>query len=116
MVNKLNALLDSLMWVVPYLPFAFGAILGLRWAQNQTRRQKVASALFGFGLAISFAPAIAEVVGHLPERSPRIFVVISILTAMLGMDILSGLMAVAKGFANSPLQTFKDWWAIWRNK
>lgn len=115
-MGKLQAVLDSMAWIAPYVPPAFGAILGLRWAQNQTKTQKVASVLFGFGVAICFAPAIAEVVGHLPERSPRIFVVISVLTAMLGMDILSGLMAVAKGFASSPLQTFKDWWAIWRNK
>ncbi len=116
MTTKLQAFLDSLVWIVPFLPPAFGAMLGLKWAQGQTRQQKVVSFAFGVGVSMYFAPAIAEVVGHLPDKSPRIFVVISILTAMLGMDVLTGLVAVSKSFALSPLQTFKDWWAAWRNK
>lgn len=100
--------------VAPYLPPCFGALLGLRWAKDQTPKQKWLSFGFGVGVSIYFAPAIAEVLGHLPDKSPRIFVVISILTAMLGMDILAGVMAIAKAFAASPLATFKDWWAAWK--
>lgn len=99
-----------------YLPPAFGALLGLRYAKDQTPKEKAVSALFGFGVSVYFAPAIAEVLGHLPDKSPRIFVVIAILTAMLGMDILAGVVAVTKGFASAPLATFKDWWAVWRGK
>jgi hypothetical protein len=102
--------------VVPYLPPAFGALLGLRWAKDQTHRQKAVSFAFGVGVSVYFAPAIAEVLGHMPDKSPRIFAVISILTAMLGMDILAGVVAMGKAFANSPLSTFKDWWAAWKGR
>lgn len=110
---------DRFNWLgdlAPYLPPAFGALLGLRWAKDQTPVQKALSFLFGCGVSIYFSPAIAEVLGHLPEKSPRIFVVISILTAMLGMDLLAGLVAISKAFASSPLSTFKDWWSAWRGK
>jgi hypothetical protein len=102
--------------VAPYLPPAFGALIGLRWAKDLTPRQRFVSFLFGVGVSVYFAPAIAEVLGHLPDKSPRIFVVISILTAMLGMDILAGFVAITKAFASSPLATFKDWWSAWKGR
>lgn len=110
---------DRFNWlgdIAPYLPPAFGALLGLRYAKNLTASERGISALFGFGVSVYFAPAIGEVLGHLPEKSPRIFVVISILTAMLGMDVLTGLMAIGNSFAVSPLSAVKDWWGAWKNK
>lgn len=102
--------------LAPYLPPAFGALLGLRWAKDLTPKEKTVSFLFGFGASVYFSPAIGELLGHLPDKSPRIFVAIAILTALLGMDILAGLVAIAKAFSLSPLQSFKDWWSAWRSK
>lgn len=108
--------LDWLGEVAPYLPPAFGALVGLRWAKDQTPKQKAVTFLFGFGVSVYFAPAIAELLGHLPDKSPRIFVVIAILTALLGMDILAGVVALAKSFAASPLASFKEWWTAWKGR
>jgi hypothetical protein len=116
MMTKVQSFMDSLGWLAQFLPPAFGALLGLKWAQGQTNQQKVVSFAFGMGLSIYFAPAVAEVLGQLPDKSPRIFAVISILTAIIGMDVLTGFVAISKSFALSPLQTFKDWWAAWRNR
>ena len=116
MMTKVQSFVDSLGWLTQFLPPAFGSLMGLKWAQGQTNQQKVISFAFGVGVSIYFAPAIAELLGALPEKSPRIFAVISILTAIVGMDVLTGFVAISKSFAISPLQTFKDWWAAWRNK
>lgn len=116
MSDAINWVGDLLTKLAPYLPAGFGALIGLRYAKDQTPKERAISWIFGFVVSIYFAPAIAEVLGYLPDKSPRIFVVISILTAMLGMDILAGVMAVTKAFALAPLATFKDWWAIWRNR
>ncbi|MGZ6779216.1 MAG: hypothetical protein ACXVGO_09505, partial [Mycobacterium sp.] len=69
--------------VVPYLPPAFGALVGLRWAKDQTPRQKVVSWLTGFGLAVWFAPGVCEWFA----LGPKATVAVGILIAIIGMDI-----------------------------
>ena len=41
-------------------PAAIGALIGLRYAKDQTGLQKLSSALTGFGLAVWWGPALAE--------------------------------------------------------
>lgn len=93
--------------IAPYLPPAFGALIGLRWAQNQTPVQKVTGFAGGFGLAVYCGPAIAEFFA----LGPKSTIAVGVLTAVLGMDILGGLMAAAKAFGLNPLDTFKGWWS-----
>lgn len=98
--------------IAPYLPPAFGAFVGLRWAKDQTPVQKVTGFAGGFGLALYMGPAIAEFFGLGPKGT----IAVGVLTAVVGMDILGGLMAAAKSFGNNPLESFKGWWSAWKGK
>ena len=92
--------------IAPYLPPAFGAFIGLRWATNQTPTQKLTGFAGGFGMAFYFGPAIAEFF----SLGPKSTIAVGVLVAVIGMDILGGLMAAAKAFNLNPLESFKGWW------
>lgn len=104
--------LDPLAELAPYLPPAFGALLGLRWARAQTARQRVLSFAAGFGLAVWFGPAIAELLG----LGPKATVAAGILTAIVGMDAIGGVMVAVAAFRSDPLAAFKAWWNAWRGQ
>lgn len=95
--------------LTPYLPPAFGALIGLRWAREQTPRQKVLSFFTGFGLAVYIAPAIAELLA----LGPKATVAVGILTAIVGMDAVGGLMAAASQWRNDPAGTLRGWLDAW---
>lgn len=95
--------------LAPYLPPAFGAMVGLRWAKDQTAKQKVISFATGFGLAVYFAPAFAELL----VLGPKATVAVGILTAIVGMDAIGGLMAVGSQFKSDPQGTFRGWLDVW---
>lgn len=92
--------------IAPYLPPAFGALVGLRYAADQTPTQKVTSFGAGFGLAVYFGPAIAELLSLGPKAS----VAVGILTAVIGMNVIGGLMVAAAQFRADPVESFKSWW------
>ena len=96
--------------LAPYLPPAFGALVGLRYTKDQNPVQKASSFFMGFGLAVYFGPAIAETF----SLGPKSTIAAGILVAVLGMDAIGGLLAVAAAFRANPVGTFKDWWAAWR--
>ena len=62
---------DRLSWsdVADYLPAAFGAMLGLSCAKNQTPRQKVVSFISAFGLTVYLGAAIAELLNLGPKAT-----------------------------------------------
>ena len=84
-------MLDRVSWsdVADYLPAAFGAMLGLSYAKNQTPKQKVVSFLSAFGLAVYLGAAIAE----LMNLGPKATIAVGVLTAVVGMDVIGGLLA-----------------------
>ncbi len=96
--------------LAPYLPPAFGAMVGLRWAKDQTPAQKIVSFATGFGLAVWFGPAIAELL----SLGPKTTIAVGILTAILGMDAIGGLIAVTTAFRSDPIGTFRAWWNAWK--
>lgn len=96
----------------PYLPPAFGALIGLRWAKDQTPKQKVASWLTGFGLAVWFAPGICEFL----SLGPKTTVAVGILVAIIGMDIVGGFLAAGAQFRNDPSGAFVRWWDALRGR
>lgn len=98
--------------IAPYLPPAFGAFVGLRWAQNQTPQQKVVGFASSFGLAVWGAPALSEAL----SLGPKVTVGVGILIAIVGMDIIGGLMAAAASFNKDPLAAFRGWWGAWWNR
>ena len=103
---------DWLGELAPYLPPAFGAVVGLRWAKAQTARQRVLSFAAGFGLAVWFGPAIAELLA----LGPKATVAAGILTAIVGMDAIGGVMAALSSFKSDPVAAFRAWWNAWRGQ
>ena len=93
----------------PYLPPAFGAFIGLRWASEQTPVQKLTGFGCGFGLSVFIAPAIAEAL----SLGPKLTVAVGVIVAVVGMDVLGGLMAAARAFQLDPLKSFREWWGAW---
>ena len=109
MTMKLDDLASQ---IAPYLPPAFGALIGLRWAKDQTPAQKASSFAIGFGLAVYFGPAVAE----LFSLGPKSTVAVGILIAVVGMDVIGGLIAAAAAFRANPVGVFKDWWRAFWNR
>jgi hypothetical protein len=105
---------DRIPWeeLAPYLPPAFGAMIGLRWAKEQSAKQKVLSFFSGFGLAVYFGPALAELL----SLGPKATIAVGILTAIVGMDVIGGLMAASAAFRTDPVGSFKSWWGAWWNR
>lgn len=98
--------------LAPYLPPAFGAFVGLANAGKQTPTQRFIGFVSGFGLAVYFAPAVSEIFA----LGPKATVAIGILIAIVGMDVIGGLMAAASAFKADPLASFKAWWGAWWNR
>lgn len=95
--------------LAPYLPPAFGALIGLRYAKDQTPLQKLSSFLSGFGLAVWCGPAVAELLA----LGPKATIAAGILIAIGGMDIVGGLLVAARQFGQAPLASVRDWLATW---
>lgn len=95
-------LLDLLL---SYLPPAFGAFVGLRYAGESTPRQRVAAFLTSFVLAIYLGPAIAEVL----SLGPKSTVAVGILVAIVGTEVIGGLVVAAAAFHADPFGTVKRW-------
>ncbi len=96
----------------PYLPPALGSLIGLRWAGAQTPTQKVVSFGLSFGLGVYLGPAVAEIL----SLGPKATVAAGILIAIVGMDVLGGLMVAGTAFRNDPVGSFKAWWGAWWNR
>ena len=95
--------------VTPYLPPAFGALIGLRYAKDQTPAQKASSFLTGFGLAVYCGPALAELLA----LGPKATIAAGILIAVVGMDIVGGLIVAARQFGAAPVAALRGWLDAW---
>lgn len=98
--------------LVPYLPPAFGAFIGFVNAGKQTPAQKVIGFVSAFGLAVYFAPALAELL----SLGPKATVAAGIVIAVIGMDIIGGLLAASSSFRTDPVASFRSWWGAWWNR
>ncbi len=106
---KVSGKLDWLGDFAPYLPPALGSLIGLRWAREQTATQKVTSFALSFGLGVYLGPAVAEIL----SLGPKAAVAAGILIAVVGMDVIGGLMALSAAFRADPIGTFKACWGAW---
>lgn len=95
--------------LVPYLPPAFGALIGLRYATGQTGLQKLSSFAGGFGLAVWCGPALAELLA----LGPKATIAAGIVIAIVGMDIVGGLIVAARQFGQAPLAALRGWIDLW---
>lgn len=98
--------------MAPYLPPAFGAFIGFANARNQTPMQRVTGFVIGFGLSIFVAPAVAEWLA----LGPKAIVALGVFVAVIGGDIVGGLLAASSAFKSDPLGSFKGWWGAWWNR
>ena len=95
------------------LPPAFGALIGLRNSGHMTPIQRLSGFACSFILSVYFGPAIAEVL-HL---GPRLTIAVAIIVAIIGMDVIGGLLALAQRFRTAPLETAAAVWdVIWKRK
>jgi hypothetical protein len=65
--------------LAPYLPPAFGALIGLRWARHQTAAQKVMSFGLSFGLGVYLGPAVAEILSFGPKAAVAATIAIAVI-------------------------------------
>jgi hypothetical protein len=100
---------DIIRELAPYLPPAFGALIGLRYTKDQTPAQKASSFLTGFGLAVYCGPALAELLA----LGPKATIAAGILIAIVGMDIVGGLIVAARQFGSAPVAAFRGWLDAW---
>jgi hypothetical protein len=97
--------------LAPYLPPAFGAFVGVVNAKNQTPKQRLIGFAIGFGLSVFVAPAL----GEWWALGPKAIVALGVFVAVIGGDIVGGLLAASASFKADPLSAFKSWWSAWRS-
>ena len=78
--------------------------------RQQTPLQKLGSFCASCAIAVYAGPAIGEVM----NLGPRAQAATILLVAVLGMDILGGIVAAAKQFGATPVASLKEWWTAWR--
>lgn len=100
---------DITRGIAPYLPPAFGALIGLRYARDQAPLQKLSSFLSGFALAVWCGPALAELLA----LGPKATMAAGFLIAIVGMDVVGGLIVAARQFGQAPLASVRDWLNTW---
>lgn len=99
---KLESIVD-ILW--PLVPPALGAFLGLRYAKEQTKGDRVLSWFCSAILGIYLGPAIGE---HL-SLGPRMTMGVGFLVAMLGAELWAVAVAALRQWAADPVGTFRKW-------
>jgi len=100
--ETLIAWLDTL---APYAPPALGAFFGLRYAKEQSLRERTVSWLGSTMAGIYLGPAIGE---HM-ALGPRMTVGVSFLLAMVGAELFGVAVAALRQWAQDPVGTFAKW-------
>ena len=109
-VTKTDLLTTVLEWAGALAPPAFfGALIGLRYAKEQTLQQRGVNFLISAGLGI----VAGGVSGEVWRFGPWVVSAIVILAAVVGMDVMAGIRAIAGQFGTDPFGTFRAWWSTW---
>jgi len=103
---KFESIVDYL-W--PLVPPALGAFLGLRYAKEQTKGDRVLSWFCSAVLGIYLGPAIGE---HM-ALGPKTTVGVSFLIAMVGAEVGAVAVAALRQWAADPVGTFRKWRDAW---
>jgi uncharacterized membrane protein YeaQ/YmgE (transglycosylase-associated protein family) len=100
--DTLGAVADML-W--PIIPPALGAFFGLRYATEQTRRERAISWFSSMMAGIYIGPAIGE---HL-QLGPKTTVGVSFILAMVGAEFFAVAVAAMRQWAQDPVGAFAKW-------
>ncbi len=99
---KLGSLLDALS---PLLPPAIGAYIGLRYASNQSARDRAASWVCAAAAGIYIGAGLGEYFGlGLKVVGGLMFVL-----AMFSSELFAVAIAALRQWAADPVGTFKSW-------
>lgn len=101
---------DAWQYVVLIAPAPVGALIGLRYAVEQSARARAATWLCSCFLGIIFGPWV----GELLAMSASGIAVATVVVAAIGMELMAGLNAAARAFGADPLGVFAKAWSIWR--
>jgi hypothetical protein len=86
-------------YVLLIAPAPIGALIGLRYAVEQSARARAATWLCSCGIGITVGPWLGELLG----LSASGISVATIVAAAVGMEVMAGLNAAARAFAADPL-------------
>jgi hypothetical protein len=86
-------------YVLLIAPAPIGALIGQRYAVEQSARARAASWLCSCAVGITVGPWLGELLG----LSASGVAVATIVAAAVGMEVMAGLNAAARAFAADPL-------------
>jgi hypothetical protein len=97
----------EMVW--PFVPPSIGAYFGLRYAVDQSKRQRMATWFCSAFLSLYLGQAVGEY-WTLGTKSTA---GVSIIIAMLLSDLLAVVMAAARQWSADPAGTFRRWLDAW---
>jgi hypothetical protein len=90
---------DAWQYVLLIAPAPVGALIGIRYAIEQTPRARAVTWLCSCALGVIVGPWL----GELLALSAAGVAVATVITAAVGMEIMAGLATAARAFALDPL-------------
>jgi hypothetical protein len=101
---------DAWLYVLAIAPAPVGALIGLRYAAEQTPRARAVTWLSCCGLGVIAGPWLGDLLG----LSPSGVAVATLVTASVGMELMAGLHTAARAFAGDPLGFLGKALSLWR--
>lgn len=96
---------------LPFVPPSMvGAFIGWSYAREQTLKQRAVSFLISGVFSAYTTAAIAENL-HWGKAT---LAIVAILGAVVGMDIIGGIVVAARAWKLAPFDTFARWWGLIR--
>lgn len=89
--------------LVPFIPPAVGAVMGMRYAQDQTAGERLLSWAVSMGFGLYIGAAIGEYfgLGHITTGG------VQFALAAVGMEIVAYVVALLRTAAKDPLASFR---------
>lgn len=101
MLSAINTVLD---WIVPLVPPALGAAVGLRYTATCSPRDRAAGWILSVAMGIYLGPAIGEAFG----LGPKTTVGVGFMLAMMGMEIAAAGVSFIRRVASDPVATIRS--------
>lgn len=90
---------EAWQYVLLIAPAPIGALIGIRYATEQTPRARAVTWLCSCALGVIAGPWLGEMLA----LSPAGVAVATVVTAAVGMEIMAGFASAARAFAADPL-------------
>lgn len=101
---------EAWQYILLIAPAPIGALIGMRYAIEQTPRARALTFLCSMGLG-AFAGAFA---GEFWQLGSAAVAIATVVAASVGMEIMAGLHAAARSFAADPLGFIGKAFTLWR--